>query len=174
MIEVSAKLRHARVSARKLRLVADVIRGLSAEQAVRQLQLLPQRSAGIVLKTLKSAMANAQHNNNLSAEQLTIKSIQVNKGVGLKRFRPAAMGSAHGYVKQAAHLDIVLLASGEAKPKRRQAKEAKAETKLASTDKPSSSSPKTPAARPGFDQTTKQRPSVKQTGGTRFIKQKTG
>ncbi len=108
MTEIKAQLRHVRVSSRKMRLVASAIRGLSVLEAERRLMMLTQRSAPLVLKTLRSAVANASHNANLKAEDLYIKTILVNQGVALKRIRPAAMGAAHGYKKHAAHLEITI------------------------------------------------------------------
>lgn len=110
MIEVRAQLKHIRMSSRKMRLVADMVRGLSAGEAVRRLQLVNKRAAPIILGTLQSAMANARHNANLQPEAMVIKKIIVNQGVALKRFRPAAMGAAHMYKKHGAHLEIVLVA----------------------------------------------------------------
>ncbi len=120
MTEIKAQLRHIRVSSRKMRLVANAIKGLSVHEAERRLMMLTQRSAPLVLKTLRSAVANASHNADLKAEDLFIKTILVNQGVALKRIRPAAMGAAHGYKKHAAHLEITLGV--------KQAKETKKET----------------------------------------------
>lgn len=131
MIEVKAQLRHARISSRKMRLVADMIRGLAAGEAVRRLQMVNKRAAPMVLSTLKSAMANAAHNANLDPETMIVKTIIVNQGVPLKRFRPAAMGAAHSYKKHAAHLSIVLAATvapAETKKKEALAKEVKAKS----------------------------------------------
>ncbi|MFH0874254.1 MAG: 50S ribosomal protein L22 [Candidatus Komeilibacteria bacterium] len=111
MIEVRAHLKHARISSRKMRLVADMIRGLPAGEAVRRLQLVNKRAAPLVLTTLKSAMANAANNANLQPDTMIIKKIVVNQGVALKRFRPAAMGAAHQYKKHGSHLEIVLTAA---------------------------------------------------------------
>ncbi len=131
MIEVKAQLRHARISSRKMRLVADMIRGLAAGEAVRRLQMVNKRAAPMVLSTLKSAMANAAHNANLDPETMVVKTITVNQGVPLKRFRPAAMGAAHSYKKHAAHLSITLAATVapvDSKKKEAPAKEVKAKT----------------------------------------------
>jgi len=108
MTEVKAQLRHVRISSRKMRLVASAIRGLSVLEAERRLIMLSQRSAPLILKTLRSAVANAKHNADLKVEDLFIKTIIVNQGVALKRIRPAAMGAAHGYKKHAAHLEIII------------------------------------------------------------------
>jgi large subunit ribosomal protein L22 len=120
MTEIKAQLRHVRVSSRKMRLVANAIKGLPVHEAERRLMMLTQRSAPLVLKTLRSAVANARHNAELKAEDLFVKTIIVNQGVALKRIRPAAMGAAHGYKKHAAHLEITLGV--------KQAKETKKET----------------------------------------------
>ena len=98
-----------------MRLVADMIRGLTAGEAVRLLQMVNKRAATLVLATLKSAMANAAHNANLQPAEMKVKKIIVNQGVALKRFRPAAMGAAHQYKKHGSHLEIVLAVAVAAK-----------------------------------------------------------
>jgi len=118
MIEVKAKLMNVKISPKKMRLVANAIRGLDAPVAVLRLQHFNQKSAPLILKTLKSAIANAEHNKELASGDLFIKKIIVNEGVALKRWKPAAMGSAHAFKKQFSHLEIVLsLKKGVAEPK---------------------------------------------------------
>src|SRR3989344_3665509 len=115
MTEVIAKLKNARISPKKMRLVADLIRGKKVADAIRQLQFTQLRPAGVILKTVKSAVANAEHNEGLKAEQLFIKKIIVNQGTPLKRWKPAAHGSAHPFMKQASHLEITLAMTEEAR-----------------------------------------------------------
>lgn len=108
MVEVKAQLRHARMSAKKVRLVTDVIKGLSVEDAILRLHYVNRISAPIVLKLLQSAVANAQHNNNLSKESLVVKNVTVDQAVALKRWRPAAFGAAHPFKKHGCHITVVL------------------------------------------------------------------
>ena len=96
------------MSPKKVRLVSDVIKGMDVSQALVRLRFIPKAAAPIVAKLLQSAIANAKHNNNLKVEDLMVKSIVVNQGVALKRSRPAAFGSAHGYKKHASHINLVL------------------------------------------------------------------
>lgn len=105
---IKAKLRHLRISPRKARLVADLIRGLSVEEAERQLIFLNKKSASQILKLLRSAVANAQHNASLSKENLYLSEILVDAGPTLKRWRPRAMGRASTIMKRTSHVTIVL------------------------------------------------------------------
>ena len=107
-MEVRAQLNQLRISPRKVRLVANVIRGLQVEAAEAQLQFLAKRSAQPILKLLRSAIASAEHNNKLERKQLFIKSIRVNEGMTLKRWRPRAMGRAAPIKKRSAHVSLVL------------------------------------------------------------------
>ncbi len=108
MIEVRAQLKHLRMSPKKVRLVTDAIKGMDAQQALVRLRFIPKAAAPIVEKLLKSAIANAHNNNNLKVEDLMVKNVMVNQGLALKRIRPAAFGSAHGYKKHASHINLVL------------------------------------------------------------------
>src|SRR3990167_718596 len=93
-MEVRAQLNQLRISPRKVRLVANLIRNLSVTAAETQLQHLPKRSSLPLLKLLRSAVANAEHNHKQDKATLFIKSIQVDEGVTLKRWQPKAMGRA--------------------------------------------------------------------------------
>jgi len=107
-MEVSAYLKNARVSPKKMRLVADAVRGLAVVEALRRLALMRVKSAGIVAKTLKSAIANANHNHELDIKDLFVKKIIVNEGLDYKRFKPAAMGAAHQFKKRGSHLSVTV------------------------------------------------------------------
>ncbi len=111
MQEVSAQLRFLRMGPRKVRLVADLIRGRKALKAVDVLSVLNKRAARPVLKLLQSAMANATHNFSLPLETLKIKSITVDGGPMLKRWMPKAHGRATPIRERTAHIQIML--SGE-------------------------------------------------------------
>ncbi len=108
MAEVKAKLKQVGISPKKMRLVADVISGLDVVSALDKLPVVFKKSAPIMIKLLKSAAANAEDRFDLKPEDLTIKSIIVNKGMDLKRWRPAAFGRAHPYSKHFSHVEIVL------------------------------------------------------------------
>ncbi|PIV10289.1 MAG: 50S ribosomal protein L22 [Candidatus Portnoybacteria bacterium CG03_land_8_20_14_0_80_41_10] len=105
---ITAKLRHLRISPRKVRLVTDLIRGLPVEEAERQLKFLTKRAARPVLKLLNSARANAQSNNKLVKENLYIEKIVVEEGPILKRWRPRAMGRSAPIKKRTSHIVLIL------------------------------------------------------------------
>lgn len=107
-MEVRAHLRYLHIAPRKVRLVVDLIRGLSVDQATDQLSVLSKRSARPILKLLNSAVANAEHNFKLERQNLRVKSIVANEGPRLKRFRPRAFGRAAGILKRMSHVTIVL------------------------------------------------------------------
>ena len=107
-MEVQAHLRNLRISARKIRLVADVIRGMNVNNAKIQLEFINKKSSQPVLKLLNSAIANAKHNFNLSEDNLYISKIFVNEGTTLKRWIPRAMGRASSINKRTSHVTIVL------------------------------------------------------------------
>ena len=107
-MEVKAYTKYARMSPLKVRKVARAIQGRNAGEALEMLSLIPRKSARLIGKTLKSAIANAENNNNLSSDPLTIKSTIIEEGPAFKRFRPAARGSAHPYKKRTSHIRIVL------------------------------------------------------------------
>lgn len=107
-MEVKAYTKYARMSPLKVRKVARAIQGRNAGEALEILSLIPRKSARLIGKTLKSAIANAENNKNLSSDVLTIKSTIIEEGPAFKRFRPAARGSAHPYKKRTSHIRIVL------------------------------------------------------------------
>ena len=93
---------------RKVRVVANLIKGLNINQARAQLRALPKRASGPVLKTLNSAVANAEHNFQLSKDNLYIAKIFVDGGPMLKRWMPRAMGRASAIQKKTSHLTVIL------------------------------------------------------------------
>ena len=97
-----------RVAPRKVRLVADSIRKLSLDEALKSLSLLKQRGSVSLEKTLKSAVANAEKNNNLKKEVLKIKTIDVLEAPSYKRFHPSTRGRVHPYKRRGSHIKIVL------------------------------------------------------------------
>lgn len=105
---IQAKLRYLRMSPRKVRLVVDVIRGLSVREAETRLQFMPKVAAAVVLKLLRSAMANATHNHHLDLDTLRVSHVTVDGGPTLKRFRPRAMGRAAEIRKRTSHVLLSL------------------------------------------------------------------
>lgn len=96
------------MSPKKVREVARTIQGRKAPDAVDLLGIIPRKSARLIVKTLKSAIANAENNNNLSADALTVKSAIVDQGPVLKRFKAGARGTAMPRRKKMSHITIVL------------------------------------------------------------------
>ena len=107
-MEIQALTRYARMSPKKMREVARTVQGRKAMEAVDLLTLIPRKSARLIVKTLKSAIANAENNNNLSADSLVVKSAIIENGPVLKRFKAAARGSAAPRRKKMSHIRIVL------------------------------------------------------------------
>lgn len=107
MSDITAKLRYARISPRKVRLVVDVIRGMDITRARTNLRFLNKRSAKPILKLLESAIANAKSAQRSEAG-LYIKKIFVDQGPTYKRSRPAPKGVAHPINKKTSHVTIVL------------------------------------------------------------------
>ena len=116
-----------RVSHQKLQLVTDLVRGLPVARAIDVLKFSKKRVAGEVLKTLLSAVANAEHNQKLSADSLYVKEIWCGKALTMKRVMPGPRGSARPILKPFSNLTIIL-ESGET-PKKEVKKEVKKETK---------------------------------------------
>lgn len=108
MATITAQLNNYRQSPRKVRLVADMVRGKSVEKALSELAFLNKRAADPFKKFIESAVANAEHNFKAHREDLTIKEIRVDKGIVMKRFMPRAFGRAYPIRKRASHLKIVL------------------------------------------------------------------
>lgn len=108
MKEITASLNNLRISPRKVRLVAGLIRGVSVAEARQQLAHNPKRAAKPVLKLLNSAVANAENNFNMETTPLSVKSITVGPGSVLKRYRPRAFGRATTIRKRMSHVRIIL------------------------------------------------------------------
>ena len=106
--EAKATLKFARISPRKVKIVADLIRGKDAQEALSIVKFTPKASSEIIEKLLKSAIANAENNHEMKAESLYVAEIYANQGPTLKRIRPAAKGSAVRIRKRTSHITIVL------------------------------------------------------------------
>ncbi|MCP3941924.1 MAG: 50S ribosomal protein L22 [Desulfobacteraceae bacterium] len=107
-MEVKATTRHTRTSALKLRLPINEVKGKKAGQALTILKFMPVKAAGIIYKTLQSAIANAEHNNELDVDKLVVKNIIVDQGASMKRFRPRARGRASRILKRTSHITVIV------------------------------------------------------------------
>jgi len=106
--EARASLNYARISARKVKIVADLLRGKSVEEALAIVKFAPKASSEVLEKLLKSAIANAENNHFMNRKDLVVSEIYANQGPTLKRIRPAAKGSAVRIRKRTSHITIVL------------------------------------------------------------------
>ena len=107
-MEVKAEHRYAKISAFKVREVTREIQGLPAEQALEIVRLIPKKSARLIGKVLASAIANAENNNNLRADNLVIKQAIAGEGPTMKRMHARARGSGSRINKRTAHIRITL------------------------------------------------------------------
>ena len=105
-MEVAAKLRGARISAQKARLVADQVRGKGVEDALDLLTYSNKKAAEIIKKVLDSAIANAENNEGADVDELKISSIFVDEGMTMKRLRPRAKGRADRILKRTCHITV--------------------------------------------------------------------
>jgi large subunit ribosomal protein L22 len=108
MMEVAAKLRYARISPQKCRLVADQVRGKPVEQALQILTFSPKKAAGIVKKVLESAIANAEHNEGADIDELKVSKIFVDEGPTMRRWKPRAKGRVNHILKRTSHLTVMV------------------------------------------------------------------
>ena len=107
-MEAKAVARHIRIAPRKVRIVADLIRGKDVDEAIAILRFTPKRGARILEKVLHSAVANAQNNYDLDIDSLYVKRAYVDEGPTLKRFRPRRMGQAFPILKRTSHISVVV------------------------------------------------------------------
>jgi large subunit ribosomal protein L22 len=105
-MEVAAKLKGARISAQKARLVADQIRGKSVAEALDILAFSPKKGAELVKKVLESAIANAEHNDGAEIEELRVSAIFVDEAMTMKRIKPRAKGRADRIFKRNSHITV--------------------------------------------------------------------
>lgn len=103
-----AKLRFARISAQKGRLVADQIRGLPVEQALNELAYSKKKGAAMVKQLLDSAIANAENNIGADVDELTVKTVTVDEGPTMKRIRARAKGRASRILKRTSHITVTV------------------------------------------------------------------
>jgi len=107
-MEVKAKLKYARISPQKARLVADQVRGMPVEKALETLDFSQKKAAAIVKKILDSAIANAEHNEGADIDELSITQVMVDQAPTMKRIRARAKGSANRIIKRTSHITLVV------------------------------------------------------------------
>lgn len=125
-MKVSATQKHARMSPRKLRPYARLVQGMDVTSAQQQLSFAHGKAPVIILDVLKSAVANATHNLQLSVSGLKVSSIIINQGLVMKRFMPVSKGMAHPILKRTAHVTVTVEGEASEKPKKKSAKKAQA------------------------------------------------
>lgn len=107
-MEVAAKLKHSRISPQKCRLVADQIRGLPVERALEVLSFSTKKAAGIIKKVLESAIANAEHNEGADIDELKVKTIFIDQGPTMRRWRARAKGRVNHIIKRTSHITVMV------------------------------------------------------------------
>ena len=107
-MEVDAKLKYARISAQKARLVADQIRGLPVDKALNLLVFSQKKAAAIFKKVLESAIANAEHNSGADIDELKVAKVYVDEGPVQKRWSPRARGRGNQILKRASHITVTV------------------------------------------------------------------
>ena len=112
-VEASARLKHIKVSPQKLNLVAGLIRGMKASEALVQLEFCRRRVSNDVKKLLESAIANAENNHDLDIDQLRVSEVRVGKAFVMKRFKARARGRGARILKPFSNLEIIVRESEE-------------------------------------------------------------
>lgn len=107
-MEARAYAKYIRMSPRKIKVVLDLIRGKNCGEAIAILKLTPRAAAPVVEKLLKSAMANAENNNNMDPAKLYVAETFACQGPQLKRFQPHAQGRAFRIIKRSSHITMVV------------------------------------------------------------------
>ena len=107
-MEVKSKLRYARTGDLKARQVANLIRGRNVNEAMGLLIQNRRKAGQLLVKVLKSALANAEQTKVMDVDNLYVKTISVDRAAGLKRFRPGARGSSYVYKRRQSHITLVL------------------------------------------------------------------
>jgi large subunit ribosomal protein L22 len=130
-MQVKAQLSNARIAPRKARLVRGMVVGQNVSDALAQLSFSQSKAAGLVHKLLKSAVANAENNNEMSKDNMRVKEVVVGDGIKFKRFQPVSRGMAHPYVKRNSNITVIL---EEIVPTAKKTKKEKADIKTLSLE----------------------------------------
>ena len=107
-MEARAIAKYVRISPRKIRPITDIIRGKNAKEALAILQFTPRAGSPVLLKVIKSAMANAENNHNMDTDKLYVAEVFANQGPTLKRWRAGSMGRGLRILKRTSHVGVVL------------------------------------------------------------------
>jgi large subunit ribosomal protein L22 len=107
-MEIKAVAKYMRISPQKVRMLVGAIKGKPVEAGLDELRFMPQKSAGIVEKVVRSAVANADQNADVDVDALVIKNILVDQGPSLKRFRARARGRGTRILKRTSHITVIL------------------------------------------------------------------
>lgn len=107
-MEAKAVAKYVRIAPRKARIVVDLIRGKSVDEAINILRFTPKAASLPVEKVIRSAVANAEHNNDMNADELYVAEAKVDGGPTLKRYRPRAQGRIYPVLKRSCHITIVV------------------------------------------------------------------
>jgi len=159
-MEVKSTYKYARISPKKARDVARAIQGMPVSDALDALAYTPRKAAQLIGKTLKSAVANAENNHELVADELTVKLATVGDGPTFKRFKPRARGSAAAIRKRTSHLYIVLTDEEEIPEPRERSSKPKKRTQVS---KPKKKTPAKAAEQKKEDEVAKEVEEVKST-----------
>jgi len=108
-----ATQKYTRQTPRKVRLVANTVKKLPLEQALRQLSVMERRASLVVMKVLKQAMANAMNNHGLKFDELVLSNILITEGPRYRRFNAVSRGRAHGIIKRTSHISVTLTTKDE-------------------------------------------------------------
>lgn len=107
-MEVRAVARHIRMSPRKVRLVANAVKGKDVREAMAALQLIPNKAGDYIYQAMKSAVANAENNFDLASDDLVVAQVLADEGRSIKRFRPRARGRASAIISRSCHITVVV------------------------------------------------------------------
>lgn len=107
---MKSSVKNIRISPKKLNVIAYIVRNMSAKDALDTLRFMPKKGAHIIYDVIKSAVANATHNDSQKLEDLKIASISVTQGLVYRRINPISRGRAHRILKRTSHVDVSLSA----------------------------------------------------------------
>ncbi len=107
-MEAKALAKYIRISPRKIKPIADLVRGKSVADAKAILKFTPRKGAGYLLKVLESAIANAENNHDLNADNLVVSEVFANQGPTMKRFKAGSMGRANPILHRTSHIGVVV------------------------------------------------------------------
>lgn len=113
-MQIVATQKYTRQSPRKVRLVANQVKGLPLPQVIDQLGVIQKKSTLVILKTLRQALANAQHNYGLKIEDIELENILVTEGPRYRRWQAVSRGRAHGIIKRTCHVQVILKTADKA------------------------------------------------------------